>query len=104
MAAAGMRFQYTHPPKGSLRGVPSASTNARLAPDADSPRSPAPCGGGIAALGVVRRNRLKPGVVFKASSRGAGGSDARSAAVRIVTGAAGEVRAPSTRDAVASTG
>ena len=103
MAAAGMRLQYTQPPNGSLSGVPSASTSARLAPDADSPRSPAPCVVGLDDLEVVRRNRLKPGVVFNASSNGAGGIEARSAAVRIAIGAAGDVRALSVRVAVTTT-
>ena len=98
-----MRLQYTQPPNGSLSGVPSASTSARLAPDADSPRSPAPCVVGLEDLDVVRRNRLKPGVVFNASSNGAGGSEARSAAVRIAIGAAGDVRPLSVREAVTTT-
>src|SRR6187200_2107525 len=102
-AAAGIRLQYTQPPNGSLSGVPSASTSARLAPDADRPRRPAPCVVGLADLEVVRRNRLNPGVVFSASSNGAGGIAARSAAVRIATGAAGEVRALSVRVAVTTT-
>ena len=68
MAACGIRFQYTQLPNGSLSGSPSASTTVRLAPEPDRPRIVTPCVDGFATRDEERRNRLKPGVLRKASS------------------------------------
>ena len=57
----GMRSQYTHPPKGSLSGMRSERTTARLAPLAPTPLRDTPCVVGLAVRLPERRNRLKPG-------------------------------------------
>jgi hypothetical protein len=68
IAVTGTRFQYTQPPNGSFSGTPSASTRARLAPEAARPRRPAPCVVGLATRDEDRRNREKPGTARNASS------------------------------------
>ena len=88
MAACGTRSQYTQPPNGSLSGAPSASTSARLAPDADTPRRDAPCAVGFAVRDDVRRNRPKPGTLRSASSSAGDAASCRSVGVTTDTGAA----------------
>src|ERR1035437_507315 len=63
-----MRAQYIQPPKGSLSGMPSASTSARLAPLAPSPRNDTPCDVGLAVWLPDRRNSEKPATLRNLSS------------------------------------
>ena len=68
-ASRGMRSQYTHPPKGSLSGMPSSSTRARLAPLAPTPRKDTPWDVGLATRLPDRRKSWKPGTWRSLSSK-----------------------------------
>src|SRR5437773_9611442 len=68
IAWRGTLPQKTHPPNGSLIGIPSASTTARLAPLAPTPRSDPPCEVGFAVRLPDLRNNEKPGIWRSASS------------------------------------
>ena len=103
MAARGTRSQYTQPPNGSFSGIPSASTIARDAPDADNPRSVAPCAVGLAVFDDVRRNKLNPGVVLSASSSAVDADSDRSDEDRTLVAAAGSGTLTSPRVAVTTT-
>ena len=61
--------QYTHPPKGSLAGMPSQRTSVRLAPEDPMPRREMPCVVGLATMLDDRRKRLNPGTSRNRSSR-----------------------------------
>ena len=65
---AAASSQYTHPPNASLSGTPSTSTSDRLEPVPPRPRSVMPCAAGFDARDEVRRNSVKPGTSFSASS------------------------------------
>src|SRR5262252_1842950 len=67
------RSQYTQPPKGSIRGISSTTTSARLAPLAPNPRMEAPWVPGLLVRLLERRNRVNPGTFFSTSSRAKAG-------------------------------
>ena len=68
-----MRSQYTHPPNGSLIGMPSHSRSVRLAPVDPVPRRETPWMVGLATTLDERRKRLKPGICRSRSSSSAPG-------------------------------
>src|SRR5436190_8551593 len=72
IAACGTLSQNTHPPNASFGGIPSASTSDRLGDVPPMPRSAAPCAVGFALRDEVRRNSVKPGIAYNASSMVAG--------------------------------
>ena len=102
MAACGTRFQYTQLPNGSFKGKPSARTSVRLAPEPARPRSVTPCVVGLAVRDEDRRNRLKPGVARRTSSRAPAATLTRSAARR-TDAAAGATSPGLPREAVTVT-
>src|SRR6185436_4326255 len=59
--ASGTLVQYTHPPNGSLKGMPSSRTRVRLCPLGPIPRSETPWVVGCATRLLVRRKRLNVG-------------------------------------------
>src|SRR5687767_13534360 len=99
MAANGTRFQYTQLPNGSFRGMPSASTSVRLAPEPETPRSVTPCVVGFATRDDDRRNKLKPGVLRSTSSSEPAADVSSSADVSTVVASGVDKRA-APRDAV----